>query len=492
MVFIGIDIGTSAVKLALVDAAQRLLGGSEVALNPSQPRPHWSEDDPDAWWAAVLDGMDRLARDHGRDMAGVRAIGLSGQMHGAVLLDAADRPVRPAILWNDGRSAAEAAALARLGDGLQEEVGVLAMPGLTGPKLAWLRRHEPDALARTRHLLLPKDTVRLRLTGERATDVSDASGTWLFYQAARSWSRRAIEACEVEPGWLPRLVESREPTGALRADLARRWGLPDGVVVAGGAGDVAAGGVGIGAVEAGRGFLSLGTSAQVFVAAERHEPDPARMVHAFCHAVPDRWFRMAALLNGASPLAAAARWTGRTDIAALLAEVEAGYRGPSDLLALPYLFGERTPHNDPFARGAVIGLSGTTGPVHIVQAVMEAVAFSLADGFGVLGLRASPATRLGFIGGGARSAFWGRLIASVLDVTLVRYDDADRGPAFGAARLARLCVTGEPVAAVATEPAARADIAPDPALHAAYAPRLAAFRALYRALRPFTAEPGPG
>ncbi len=485
--FVGLDIGTSAVKIAIVDERQRIVGGCEVPLRPMRPRPLWSEDDPDAWWAAVCDGMDRLARDH--SLAAVRAIGLSGQMHGAVLLDGADAPVRPAILWNDGRAVREAADLAGLGGGLQDEVGVLAMPGFTGPKLAWLRRHEPDALARTRHLLLPKDYIRLKLTGERVTDVSDAGGTWLFDQAARTWSARALQACGVDPAWLPRVVESREPTGTLRPELAGRWGLPDGVLVAGGAGDVAAGGVGLGAVEAGQGFISLGTSAQVFVVAAAHEPDPARLVHAFCHAVPDRWFRMAALLNGASPLAAAARWTGRTDISALLDEVEAAYRGPSDLLALPYLSGERTPHNDPFARGAVIGLSGATGPADIVQAILEAVAFSLADGLAVLGLEASPATRLGFIGGGARSTFWGGMIASVLGVTLVRYDAADRGPAFGAARLARLCVTGEAMTEVATVPATGRDLAPDAELHAAYASRLAAFRALYRALAPLTAMP---
>ncbi len=484
--FIGIDVGTSAVKIVLVDETQRILAGSERPLTPRQPRPLWSEDDPEAWWSAVLAGMDQIGADHPEALGRVRAIGLSGQMHAAVLLDAADAPARPAILWNDGRAFAEAAALAEGGEDLQRELGVLPMPGFTGPKIAWLARHEPETLARTRRILLPKDYVGLKLTGVYATDVSDAAGTWLFDQAARRWSARAIAACGVDPAWLPDAVESSTPVGTLRSELARRWGMRDDVMVVAGAGDAAAGGVGIGAVNAGQAFISLGTSAQIFVVAASHRPDPARMVHAFCHAAPQRWFRMAALLNGASPLAAVARWTGHSRIDLLLNEIEAAYRGPSNLLALPYLFGERTPHNDPLARGAVIGLTGSTQPTDIAQAMIEAVAFSLADGLAVMELPASSTTELGFIGGGARSAFWGRIIASVLGVTLVRYDDADRGPAFGAARLARLGLTNEPVAEVAVPPAVRNRIAPDQRLHELYRPRIEAFRSLYRALRPLS------
>lgn len=482
--FIGIDVGTSAVKIAVVDGQQRVVATCEMPLAPTQPRPLWSEDDPDAWWAAVSSGLDRLAQENADAFADIRGIGLSGQMHGAVLLDADDRPVRPAILWNDGRSSAEVAGLAAFDADLQCELGVLAMPGFTGPKILWLRNHEPEAIGRTRHILLPKDYVRLRLTGEHVTDVSDAAGTWLFDQANRQWSARALAACGVDPDWLPRLVGSTEPAGRLLPDLTRRWGMPADVPVVGGAGDVAAGSIGIGAVEAGQGFISLGTSAQIFVTADRHDPDPPHMVHAFCHAAPRRWYRMAALLNGASPLAAVARWTGQADVGLLLHAVEAAYRGPSALLALPYLHGERTPHNDPTARGAIVGLTASTETADIAQAMMEAVAFSLADGLAVLGLPAVAATELGFIGGGARSRFWGGLIASVLGVTLVQYEGADGGPAFGAARLARAGVTGEPLAAIAVPPPVRGRIAPDARLHALYAPRIAAFRSLYAALRP--------
>ena len=482
--FIGIDVGTSAVKIVLLDASERAAAICEIPLRSTQPKPLWSEQDPDDWWRAVVEGLDRIAERHAGLMSRVEGIGLSGQMHGAVLLDLAGLPVRPAILWNDGRAAAEAMTLAELEPALQSEVGVIAMPGFTGPKLLWLREHEPDVIARTRHLLLPKDYVRLKMTGEYVTDVSDAAGTWLFDQSERRWSGRAVAACGIDPAWLPEVVESIAESGRLKADLVRRWGTPDIVPVVGGAADVAAGGVGIGALEPGLGFISLGTSAQVFVAADKHEPDPLRLVHAFCHAAPGRWFRMAALLNGASPLTAAARWTGSADLDLMLASVQTAYRGPSTLLALPYLSGERTPLNDPTARGALVGLTASTQTTDIVQAVLEAVAFSLNDGLAALNLRASAATELGFIGGGARSDFWGHIIASVLGVTLVQYEGSDRGAAFGAARLARAGVTGDDLATIAVPPPVRMRLAPDERLHALYKPRIEAFRALYSALRP--------
>ena len=482
--FIGIDIGTSAVKLVAVDEAQRIVAGTEVKLAPVQPRPLWSEDDPDSWWATVCLGLDQLAASHPSVLAAVRGIGLSGQMHGAVLLDASGRPVRPAILWNDGRAVAEASELADLGPELQGQVGVLAMAGFTGPKIKWLSRHEPETLARTRHLLLPKDFVRLHLTGDYATDVSDAAGTWLLDEASRCWSSRAVAACGVDPEWLPPVLEASAQAGTLRAELALRWGMPAGIPVAAGGGDTAVGGVGIGAIDEGQGFISLGTSGQMFVAAETNHPDAANLVHGFCHAAPGRWYRMAALLNGGSPLAAAARWTGHGDIGALLSRVEASFRGPSDLLALPYLMGERTPLNDPYARGAIIGLTASTEPTDIVQAVMESVAFSLADGLAALGRDSMADRAVGFIGGGSRSAFWGRIIASVVGLTLEEYDAAERGPAFGAARLARAAATGEPLHAIAIPPPVRRRIAPDSALQEAYRPRLAAFRDLYKALKP--------
>ncbi len=482
--YIGIDIGTSAVKFVLVDAAQDVLASLELPLQPVQPRPLWSEDDPEKWWLAVASGLDELARNHAKYMSGVRGIGLSGQMHSAVLLDEADEPVRPAILWNDGRSAREADELAQLGLALQRETGVLPMPGFTGPKFLWLRRNEPDAIRRTRSLLLAKDFIRLKLSGEKVTDVTDAAGTWLLDQERRQWSERALAACGIDRLLLPLLMESRDASATLKKDLARRWGMPGNVVIAAGAGDVAAGGIGAGTVHPGEGFVSLGTSAQVFLADTRHRPDPARLVHAFCHALPDRWYRMAALLNGASPLAALARWSGDADIEVLLAEAETSFKGPSCLLALPYLYGERTPHNDPLARAALVGMTSSTTRADLVQAVLESVAFSLCDGLDVLTAGSARPESMALIGGGARSAFWAKLIASVLDLRLVRYDASDRGPAYGAARLARLAVTGEDATAVVVPPPVRDIIEPDAVLRDAYRPRLEAFRALYTALKP--------
>ncbi len=302
-------------------------------------------------------------------------------------------------------------------------------------------------------------------------------------RAARGRPRRSRSAGWTRPGCRtssnrPRSRDGSDPSG--RADGACGPGSP----LAGGGGDTAVGGVGIGAIGDGQGFVSLGTSGQVFLASTTFRPDPDRITHAFCHALPGLWYGMAAMLNGASPLASVARWTGRPDVATVMSDVEVDYAGPSRLLALPYLFGERTPHNDPDARGALIGLTASTTPVDIAQAFLEAIAFSLRDGLDALVPDGARPEALGFIGGGSRSRFWGRIIASVLGITLVRYEGAERGPAFGAARLARLAVTGEDPATVATPPRIADTIAPEARLSDLYAPRLASFRSLYQALKP--------
>jgi xylulokinase len=318
----------------------------------------------------------------------------------------------------------------------------------------------------------------------RATDLSDAAGTWLLDQAERRWSAAAAAVVGIDPAILPPLVEGIEPTGTLRPQIAARFGLDPRVQVAGGAGDAAAGGVGIGAVEEGASFVSLGTSAQFFVARDHFAPAPERFVHAFCHAVPARWYQMAAMLTGASILGAVIRLTGESDVGALLREAEAAFAGPSSLVMLPYLTGERTPHDDPLARGVVLGIGSATDRAELTLAALEGVAFMLADALEALGRPPAPAAGLGLIGGGARSAFWARLIASILERPVRRFRGGETGPAFGAARLARLAVTGEPTDTVIVPPPTQDVIAPDPALTAAYQPRLALFRALYQAVRP--------
>ncbi|ACB93834.1 xylulokinase [Beijerinckia indica] len=483
MNFIGIDLGTSSVKTLVIDENENVTADLSEDVVWSSPHPNWSEADPESWWDAVARTLDRLAGENPGLLKEIRGIGLSGQMHGAVLLDGAHKPLRPAILWNDGRSHREAAELASLPSPLLEQLGVMPMPGLTGPKLLWLHRHEPETLAATRSLLLPKDYIRLKLCGELATDVSDAAGTWMFDQAGRCWSEAAIKICGADPAWLPKIYESNEATGILRKEWVSRWGLPNDVVIAAGGGDAAMGGVGIGAISNGDAFISLGTSAQLFVAADQHRPSIHNLVHAFCHAVPQGWYQMAAMLSGASPLAAAARWL-EADIPLLLQEAEQSFRGPSKLIALPYLEGERTPHNDPFARGVIFGLDNSATRADITQAVLEGVAFMLVDALDTLKAAGASIETAAFIGGGARSSFWAKLIASATGLRLQKFVVAERGPAFGAARLARLAVTGENPRTILLPPKVQSVIEPDPALHRAYQSSIDRFRRLYQALKP--------
>lgn len=481
--YLGIDVGTSAVKAILVDERQAAVAEADVPLQVSRPHDLWSEQDPEAWWQAVQSALDRLRTQAPSALADIRGIGLSGQMHGAVLLDENDRPLRPAILWNDGRSFREAQELGNKYPELSHAMGVIPMPGFTAPKLVWLARHEPEIFRAVRKVMLPKDYIRLKLTGEIVTEMSDAAGTWWLDEAKRDWSDESLAATGLNRDHMPNLVEGSQPSGSLRSDIAGRWGLRSDVIVAGGAGDAAAGAVGLGAIEDGSAFISLGTSGQLFVTTQDFSPAPEAVVHSFCHAVPDRWFQMAAMLNAASCLAWGAHLLKR-DIGELLHETETAYRKPSSVLFLPYLAGERTPHNDPYARGVFFGLSPETQQTDLVQAILEGVAFSFADAKQCLEQAGTPLTYAGMIGGGSRSVFWAKIFASVLNVPMLRYQGSDKGPAFGAARLARLAATGEAPDAVCTAPSILETIEPQPRIVELYGPRIEAFRRLYRALKP--------
>jgi xylulokinase len=481
--YLGIDVGTSAVKAILVDERQTTIAEADVSLPISRPQDLWSEQDPEAWWQAVQAGLDQLRAKDAAALADVRAIGLSGQMHGAVLLDAANRPLRPAILWNDGRSHREAQELGAKHPALSRAMGVTPMPGFTAPKLVWLARNEPETFRAVRKVLLPKDYIRLQLTGAIVTDMSDAAGTWWLNEAERNWSDEALAATGLTRDHMASLVEGSQSSGTVDPEVARRWGMRSDVVVAGGAGDAAAGAVGMGAIMDGSAFISLGTSGQLLVTTETFSPAPEALVHSFCHAVPGRWFQMAAMLNGASCLAWAANLL-RRDIGELLRETEAAYRKPSDVLFLPYLAGERTPHNDPHARGVFFGLSPDTQQTDVAQAVLEGVAYSFADAKRALEQAGTPLTQAGIIGGGSRSQFWTRIFASVLNIPVMRYHGSDKGPAFGAARLARLAVTGEAPEEVCIAPIILETVEPDPQLTELYNPRIESFRNLYRALKP--------
>jgi len=484
MLCLGIDIGTSAVKALISDDRDVTVAESEVPLTLERPKPGWAEQDPDAWWLAVQQAIAALRTQIGARMADVAAIGLSGQMHGAVLIDSHDRPLRPAILWNDGRSLEECRVLNETVPNLGATLGVLAMPGFTLPKLVWIAHHQPDLHRRIAQVLLPKDYIRLKLTGTRATDMSDAAGSLLLDQAARNWWPAALVAAGLTPDQMPTLLEGPAISGELGRAVASHLGLTAGIPVAAGAGDAAAGAIGIGAVADGDSFISLGTSCQLFVTTDSYRPNPAALVHAFAHGLPGRWFQMAAMLNGASALAWAASVLGGEPIASLLAEVEISANPVSPVTFLPYLQGERTPHNDAHARGVFFGMDGGTRRCDLVQSVLEGVAFTLADAQRVLATSGTIAESYALIGGGARSPLWTEIIASALGRPVRLLAGGAKGPALGAARLARIALTGAPPAAVCTKPDIAAEIWPDPRRHDALARRFEIFSELYLALKP--------
>ena len=485
--YLGIDLGTSELKLLLLSPGHRIEATAGAPLTVSRPERLWSEQHPHDWWAALESAMQQLAERHPEALRQVRGIGLSGQMHGAVLLDSQGAALRPAILWNDGRSGAQCEALMRAVPALTQITGNLAMPGFTAPKLQWVREHEPQVFERTARVLLPKDYLRLRLTGEAISDVSDASGTLWLDVGRRDWSPVMLDATGLTRAHMPALVEGSAPGGTLSGELAQRWGLPEGVVVAGGGGDNAASAVGIGATAPGQGFVSLGTSGVIFVVSDAFRPNPAAALHAFCHALPDRWHQMSVMLSAASALDWAARATGQPDVAALLARAAtlgAAQRAAAPIF-LPYLSGERTPHNDPAAQGVLFGLTHAHDAAAIGWAALEGVSFGLLDGLASFGLApAERPQRLALVGGGARSALWGDLLASVLGIELEVRAGHEAGAALGAARLGWLAAGGAlgEVCRVAGDPTRVHR--PDAALADALRERHARYRALYAALAP--------
>jgi xylulokinase len=481
--YLGIDLGTSEVKLLLLDGRGRTVGSAGSTLTLANPQPLWSEQAPADWWAATQAAVATLRAAHPDEFAQVRAIGLSGQMHGAVLLDAADTVLRPAILWNDGRCHAECAELEAAAPTLHAIAGNLAMPGFTAPKLLWVKKHEPDVFARVASVLLPKDWLRLQLTGDKVSDPSDAAGTLWLDVARRDWSDELLAATGLTRAHMPRLVEASEPSGVLLPEIAAAWGLGAEVIVAGGAGDNAASAIGIGATAPGDGFISLGTSGVLFVVNDRYRPNPASAVHAFCHALPQRWHQMSVMLSAASCLRWFCQLVGQHE-SALLAELARDDNAVNDRapLFLPYLAGERTPHNDPFAPGVFHGLKAATSRADCTYAVLEGVAFGLADGLDALRAAGTEVSQLSLVGGGSRSPYWAQLIADVLNVDIVVHAGSEAGGALGAARLGWLAAGGS-VEAVCTRPALSARHTPNPERHARLAPRLARFRDLYARLR---------
>ena len=487
-VVLGIDVSTTATKAVLVGEDGRVVGIATSEYGFEVPRPLWSEQDPELWWTAAQDAIPRALAAAGVAGADVAAVGLTGQMHGLVLLDAAGAVIRPAILWNDQRTAAECDAIrAALGPAhLVEVTGNDALTGFTAPKIAWVRAHEPDNWARAAHVLLPKDYVRLKLTGEYAMDKADGAGTLLFNLAARNWSGEVLAALGIDRAWMPPTYEGPVVTGVVTEAAALATGLRAGTPVVAGGGDQAANAVGVGAVVPGRVALSVGTSGVIFATTEAPLYEPAGRVHAFCHAVPGRWHLMSVMLSAAGSLRwfrdALAPGEAFGDLAASAGEVPAGSGG---VLFLPYLTGERSPHPDPLARGAFVGLTLGHDRRHLTRAVMEGVAFGLRDGLDLMVAAGMPRpSQILGSGGGTASPVWRQILADVLDAAIATPTTTE-GAAFGAAVLASVGAGWFATVEAATDAVVRATPVAEPGPDApSYAEYHARYRDLYPALAP--------
>ena len=485
---LGIDVSTTATKALLIDERGRVAAMGSSEYDYAVPAPLWSEQEPDLWWTGAQVAIRAALAGARIGGADVGAVGLAGQMHGAVLLDVGDRPLRPAILWNDQRTAAECDEIRRrVGPRrLIEITGNDALTGFTAPKLVWVRNHEPDVWRRIAHVLLPKDFVRHRLTGDHAVDRADGAGTLLFDLARRDWSAEVVAALDIDPAWLPRTAEGPEVTGVVSAAAAAATGLAPGTPVVAGGGDQAATAVGVGAVDPGIVALSLGTSGVIFAATDRPLIEPEGRVHAFCHAVPDRWHLMSVMLSAAGSL----RWF-RDALApgvpySTLDEEASGVAPGSDgLVFLPYLTGERSPHPDPLARGAFVGLTVTHDRRHLARAVLEGVAYGLRDGLDqMVATGIETPTRIRASGGGIASGVWRQILADVLGAEIATVSTSE-GAAFGAGLLAAVGAGWFGSVAQAADWAVELTVVAEPGPDASvYAEGLTAYRALYPALAP--------
>jgi xylulokinase len=475
--FIGLDLGTSSLKGLVIDDAQNIFAESIVPLQVNRPHDGWSEQAPQDWLDAVEAVMEALAKQV--DLSGVRAIGLSGHMHGATLLDVSDAVLRPCILWNDIRSADEAAKL-DADPMFRRLTGNIVFPGFTAPKLSWVRTHEPDLFEQVAKVLLPKDYLRLWLSGEYVAEMSDAAGTSWLDVGKRDWSDDLLAATGLTRSHMPRLVEGSEASGTLRAALASRWGLRANVIIAGGGGDNAASAIGVGVVKGGDAFVSLGTSGVLFAATDAYQPDAASAVHSFCHAVPDTWHQMGVILAASDAMSWFGRVLGATpeDMTAELGPLQA----PSNTLFLPYLGGERTPHNDSVIRASFLNLDHGTDRHALTRAVIEGVTFAVRDSFDALTSTGTKIERLLAVGGGSKSEYWVQAIATALGLPISIPVSGDFGGAFGAARLGMMAAGGS-VLDVATAPKIARVVDPVMALQDDFLSGLTSYRAAYKALK---------
>ncbi|STZ76040.1 xylulokinase [Bergeriella denitrificans] len=483
--YLGLDYGTSEIKALLLDGSGQTVCTHGLPLSIQRPHPQWSEQSAAEWWQVTHELMAAMREKAGAAWQQIQAIGLSGQMHGAVLLNEGNQVLRPVILWNDTRSAAECAELEAAVADLHDITGNLAMPGFTAPKLLWVKKHEPEIFARTASVLLPKDYIRFLMTGKKVSDMSDAAGMLWLDVAKRDWSDTVLAATGLSRSHMPELIEGSENSGTLLPEIAEKWGLRADVIVAGGGGDNAASAVGAGAVSPGDAFISLGTSGVVFVVNEAYRPAPKDAVHCFCHALPGRWHQMSVMLSAAACLSWYCKLIGigEAELLAEIAELSAEQKAEAPLF-LPYLSGERTPHNDPLAGGMFHGIRHSSNRAVMGYAVIEGVSFGIADGVRVLQESGTHIAQCSLLGGGARSPLWAQLLADTLRLPIVTHKGGETGGALGAARLAALA-TGAAEASVCTKPETAQVFTPQPQ-HADYlAARYASFRELYRQDRAF-------
>ena len=480
--YIGIDLGTSGVKAILLNEQGDVVASHTEKLTVSRPHPLWSEQDPEQWWSATDRAVKALGQQH--SLREVKALGIAGQMHGATLLDEQQKVLRPAILWNDGRCGEECVMLENQVPQSRAITGNLMMPGFTAPKLLWVQRHEPEMFNQIDKVLLPKDYLRLRMTGDFASDMSDAAGTMWLDVAKRDWSDVMLAACKLTRAHMPALYEGSEITGTLLPDVAKAWGMQEIAVVAGG-GDNAAGAVGVGMMNAGQAMLSLGTSGVYFAVSDGFLSKPESAVHSFCHALPERWHLMSVMLSAASCLDWAAKLTGLASVLALIDAAQQADEHAEPVWFLPYLSGERTPHNNPQAKGVFFGLTHQHGPAELAQAVLEGVGFALADGMDVVHACGVQPASITLIGGGARSEYWRQMLSDISGLQLDYRTGGDVGPALGAARLAQIAMNPQrPLSDLLPQLTLEQAHYPDAGRHALYQQRRETFRRIYQQLQP--------
>lgn len=478
--YLGLDIGTSGVKALLINTQQKIVGSASSGLEVSRPHPGWSEQDPNSWLTACDQAIEALRKAYPEEFVQLKAISLSGQMHGATLLDSNNNILRPCMLWNDTRSHVEAAELDS-NPRFREISGNIVFPGFTAPKLVWVARNEPNIFNQVAKVLLPKDYVAFWLTGRFVTDLSDASGTSWVDVAKRCWSDELLRLTGMRTDQMPEIHEGSEATGTLKAELQERWDLPEQVIIGAGAGDNAASAIGMGIVDEGQAFLSLGTSGVLFTATDGYKPNAASAVHAFCHALPKTWHQMGVILSASDSLNWFAKTVDRT-AQDLDAELPASVNGPANVKFLPYLSGERTPHNDAAIRGAFVGLAHETKRTELTQATMEGVAFAIRDNLEALRVAGSDPQEIIAVGGATRSSFWLETLANILNKPILLPEDGDFGAAFGAARLAILA-TGSDPSKVLTTPRIKRTFLPNTDLQPKYEQAYEQFRQLYPALK---------